>query len=111
MITAKTTRGKTMTSVETPNRQLKERDLAMDAVLSAKSFRRVNASPLGRPPSSASFPAGIRIPGRPRRLLSPPAVAIEITTCDGRGLRRRRSDPAAPELVERKVQQRLLQCR
>ena len=34
-----------MTSVDTPKRQLKEQDLAISPVLSAKSFERVNAVP------------------------------------------------------------------
>jgi hypothetical protein len=44
MINAKSARGRTMTSVDTPRRQLNERDLAIAPVLSAKSFETVNAS-------------------------------------------------------------------
>ncbi len=46
-----------MTSVDTPRRQLNERDLAMAPVLSAKSFGRVNASFAG------GFPTAL--PARP----------------------------------------------
>jgi hypothetical protein len=44
MINANTTRGRTMTSVDTPRRQLNERDLAIAPVLSAKTFGRANVS-------------------------------------------------------------------
>ena len=59
MINAKMTRGRTMTSVDTPKRQLSERDLAMAPVLSAKSFGRVNASPRRGSPAALAVQAGI----------------------------------------------------
>src|ERR1700733_7869540 len=44
-----------MTSVNTPRRQLSERDLAMAPVLSAKSLGRVNASIFGRRPRRPGY--------------------------------------------------------
>src|ERR1700733_4386215 len=103
MITAKMTRGKTMTSVDTPNRQLKERDLAIASVLSAKSFRRVNAFPRRRLPGSINRPVDISAPRGARYSRAPPAVVDGITARGVLGPVLRRRNRAPRELVERKV--------
>jgi hypothetical protein len=61
MINANTTRGRTVTSVDTPRRQLNERDLAIAPVLSAKTFGRVNASFVRRLSQRFARPTGIGV--------------------------------------------------
>src|ERR1700733_10872496 len=102
MINAKTTSGKTMTSVDPPNRQLRERDLAITPVLSAKSFQRVNAlvrrrpHPLARPPTLGAL-------GRAVRSRTPPTIDNGIPPRGRREIILRRSGPARRALAQRTV--------
>ena len=57
-----------MTSVETPKRQLSERDLAMTPVLSAKSFGRVNDSLSRGLPAAPAVPLTVLAAFGPHRL-------------------------------------------
>src|SRR5215471_11790881 len=103
MSNAKTTRGRTMTNVVTPKRQLNERDLAIAPVLSAKSFGRVNESFTRRFSHRLIRRATV---GAPRRAPCPRVVMTvddTIPTCGGRALMPRRSDAQPLELAEQRA--------